>query len=142
MQPTKLKVIARDAALRGDTKTLFHTLDLLERLLPIATFMDFCTELEDSACRGRVSTNKSAGAAGADQPSPRGTDKPAASMARLTVGCTARLARDRNLVEDRIVQRNAPQGGLIVSRRSGGDTALIWLWQQRPNVWRKETSLG
>ena len=26
MQPTDLKAIARDAALRGDTKTLFHTL--------------------------------------------------------------------------------------------------------------------
>ena len=52
MQPTDLKAIARDAALRGDTKTLFHTLDLLERLLPIAAFMDFCTELTNSACRG------------------------------------------------------------------------------------------
>jgi len=31
-----LKAIARDAALRGDTKTLFHTLDLLEQLMPIA----------------------------------------------------------------------------------------------------------
>ena len=44
--------IARDAALRGDTKTLFHTLDLLERLLPIATFMDFCTELEELRLQG------------------------------------------------------------------------------------------
>src|SRR4051794_5187119 len=37
MQPTNLnlKAIARDAALRGDT-------DLLERVVPIATFMDFC----------------------------------------------------------------------------------------------------
>ena len=62
MQPTDLKAIARDAALRGDTKTLFHTLALLERLLPIAAFMDFCTELEELRLRGRVSTNKSAGA--------------------------------------------------------------------------------
>ena len=45
MQPMNLKAIARDATLRGDTKTLFHALDLLERLMPIATFMDFCTEL-------------------------------------------------------------------------------------------------
>ena len=52
MQPTELKVIARDAALRGDTKTLFHTLDLLERLLPIATFMDFCTELDELRLQG------------------------------------------------------------------------------------------
>ena len=52
MQPTKLKAIARDAALRGDTKTLFHTLDLLERLMPIATFMDFCTELEELRLQG------------------------------------------------------------------------------------------
>ena len=36
MQPINLKAIARDAALRGDTKTLFHTLDLLEQLMPIA----------------------------------------------------------------------------------------------------------
>ena len=49
MQPTNLnlKVIARDATLRGDTKALFHVLDLLERVVPIATFMDFCTELEE-----------------------------------------------------------------------------------------------
>ena len=52
MQPTDLKAIARDAALRGDTKTLFHTLDLLERLLPIAAFMDFCTELEELRLQG------------------------------------------------------------------------------------------
>ena len=54
MQPTNLnlKAIARDAALRGDTKTLFHTLDLLERLLPIATFMDFCTELDELRLQG------------------------------------------------------------------------------------------
>ena len=47
MQPMNLKAIARDAALRGDTKTLFHTLDRLEQLMPIATFMDFCTELDE-----------------------------------------------------------------------------------------------
>ena len=55
MQPTNLnlKAIARDATLRGDTKTLFHALDLLERVVPIATFMDFCTELEElRAARG------------------------------------------------------------------------------------------
>ena len=57
MQPTDLKAIARDAALRGDTKTLFHTLDLLERLLPFASgrlddFMDFCTELEELRLQG------------------------------------------------------------------------------------------
>ena len=51
MQPTDLKAIARDAALRGDTKTLFHTLDLLEQLMP-ATFMDFCTELEELRLQG------------------------------------------------------------------------------------------
>jgi hypothetical protein len=47
-----LKAIARDATLRGDTKTLFHTLDLLEQLMPIATFMDFCTELEELHLQG------------------------------------------------------------------------------------------
>src|SRR6476660_2246935 len=52
MQPTDLKAIARDAALRGDTKTLFHTLDLLERLIPTAAFMDFCTELEELRLQG------------------------------------------------------------------------------------------
>jgi hypothetical protein len=52
MQPTNLKAIAREAALRGDTKTLFHALDLLERLMPIATFMDFCTELEELRLQG------------------------------------------------------------------------------------------
>ena len=54
MQPTNLnlKAIARDATLRGDTKALFHALDLLERLMPIATFMDFCTELEEFRLRG------------------------------------------------------------------------------------------
>ena len=52
MQPTDLKAIARDAALRGDTKTLFHTLDLLERLMPIAAFMDFCTELDELRLQG------------------------------------------------------------------------------------------
>ena len=58
MEPMNLRAIARDAALRADTKTLFHTLALLERLLPIAAFMDF----RNSARRGRVSTTKSAGA--------------------------------------------------------------------------------
>ena len=52
MQPTELKAIAREATLRGDTKTLFHTLDLLERLMPIAAFMDFCTELEELRLQG------------------------------------------------------------------------------------------
>jgi hypothetical protein len=52
MQPTDLKAIARDAALRGDTKALFHTLDLLQRLIPIATFMDFCTELDELRLQG------------------------------------------------------------------------------------------
>ena len=42
----------RDAALRGDTKTLFHVLDLLERVVPIATFMDFCTELDELRLQG------------------------------------------------------------------------------------------
>ena len=53
-EPTNLnlKAIARDAALRGDTKTLFHTLDLLEQLMPIATFMDFCTELDELRLHG------------------------------------------------------------------------------------------
>ena len=53
MQPTNLnlKAIARDAT-RGDTKTLFHALDLLERVVPIATFMDFCTELEELRLQG------------------------------------------------------------------------------------------
>ena len=36
MQPTNLKAIARDATLRGDTKALFHALDLLERADPQA----------------------------------------------------------------------------------------------------------
>jgi hypothetical protein len=52
MHPTNLKAIAREAALRGDTKTLFHALDLLEPLMPIATFMDFCTELEKLRLQG------------------------------------------------------------------------------------------
>ena len=52
MQPMNLKAIARDAALRGDTKTLFHALDLLEPVMPIATFMDFCTELEEIRLQG------------------------------------------------------------------------------------------
>jgi hypothetical protein len=35
MQPTNLnlKAIARDATLRGDTKALFHALDLFERVV-------------------------------------------------------------------------------------------------------------
>ena len=47
MQPTNLnlKAIARDAALRGDT-------DLLERVVPIVTFMDFCTELDELRLQG------------------------------------------------------------------------------------------
>ena len=54
MQPTNLnlKAIARDATLRGDTKTLFHALGLLEREVPIATFMDFCTELDELRLQG------------------------------------------------------------------------------------------
>jgi hypothetical protein len=52
MQPMNLKAIARDAALRGDTKTLFRALDLLERVVPIATFMDFCTELDELHLQG------------------------------------------------------------------------------------------
>jgi hypothetical protein len=52
MQPTNLnlKAIARDATLRG-------ALDLLERVVPIATFMDFCTELEE--LRLQVARNES-----------------------------------------------------------------------------------
>ena len=43
--------IAREANRSGDAKTLFHALDLLEHLMPIATgrvdaFMAFCAELE------------------------------------------------------------------------------------------------
>ena len=46
-----LRCIAREANRSGDAKTLFHALDLLERLMPIATgrvdaFMTFCAELE------------------------------------------------------------------------------------------------
>jgi hypothetical protein len=57
MQPMSLKTIARDATRRGDTKTLFHTLDLLERLMPIASgrrdaFNDFCTELDELRLHG------------------------------------------------------------------------------------------
>ena len=48
----RIEAIARDAALRSDTKTLFRTLDLLERLLPIAAFMDFCTELDELRLQG------------------------------------------------------------------------------------------
>ena len=62
-----MKAIARDAALRGDTKTLFHTLDLLERVVPIATFMDFCTELDELRLQGRARgrTDSIPGGAGA-----------------------------------------------------------------------------
>jgi hypothetical protein len=57
MAPINLKTIARDANRRGDTKTLFHALDLLERLMPIANgrldaFMDLCTELEERRLHG------------------------------------------------------------------------------------------
>ena len=52
MEPMNLRAIARDAALRADTETLFHTLALLERLLPIAAFMDFWTELEELRLQG------------------------------------------------------------------------------------------
>jgi len=52
MQPTDLKAIARDAALRGDNKMLFHTLALFERLVPIAAFMDFCAELDELRLQG------------------------------------------------------------------------------------------
>ena len=45
------EAIARDATLRGDTKALFHALDLLERVVPIAT-LDFCTELEELRLQG------------------------------------------------------------------------------------------
>ena len=51
LQATRTKAHVH-AALRGDTKTLFHTLDLLERLMPIATFMDFCIELEELRLQG------------------------------------------------------------------------------------------
>ena len=51
MQPTNLKAIARDATVRGDTKALFHALDLLERVVPIAAFM-FCTELDELRLQG------------------------------------------------------------------------------------------
>jgi hypothetical protein len=55
-----LKTIARDATRRGDTRTLFQSLDLLERLMPMVNgrvdgFMDFCTELEDLRLRGKRS---------------------------------------------------------------------------------------
>jgi hypothetical protein len=57
MQPLNLKAIARDATLHGDSKTLFHSLDLLGRLMPIASgrrdaFNDFCTELDELRLRG------------------------------------------------------------------------------------------
>jgi len=51
--------MARDAALRGDTKTLFHALDLLERVVPIATFMDFCTELDELRLQGARTPHES-----------------------------------------------------------------------------------
>jgi hypothetical protein len=43
--------IAREANRTGDAETLFHALDLLEHMMPIATgrvdaFMAFCAELE------------------------------------------------------------------------------------------------
>jgi hypothetical protein len=46
-----LRCIAREANRSGDAKTLFHALDLLEHLIPMATgrvdaFMTFCAELE------------------------------------------------------------------------------------------------
>jgi hypothetical protein len=51
-QIMNLMAIARDAHRRGDAKTLFHALDLLERSLPITTgrfgdFIAFCSELEE-----------------------------------------------------------------------------------------------
>ena len=54
MQPTDLKAIARDAALRGDTKTLFHTLDLLERVYQSPPSWTFAPNLRNSACKGRA----------------------------------------------------------------------------------------
>ena len=52
-RPTPLRATHElEGRLRGDTKTLFHALDLLERLMPIATFMDFCTELEELRLQG------------------------------------------------------------------------------------------
>jgi hypothetical protein len=52
-----LKVIARDATKRGDSDMLFHALDLLGRLMPIASgrrdaFNDFCTELDELRLHG------------------------------------------------------------------------------------------
>jgi hypothetical protein len=44
MQPMNLKAIARDATQRGDSKTLFHALDL--------AFNDFCTELDELRLHG------------------------------------------------------------------------------------------
>jgi hypothetical protein len=51
MENMNLMHIAREANRSGDAKTLFHALDLLERLMPIApgridAFMAFCAELE------------------------------------------------------------------------------------------------
>jgi hypothetical protein len=52
-----LEAIARDATQRGNSKTLFHALDLLGRLMPIASarrdaFNDFCTELDELRLHG------------------------------------------------------------------------------------------
>jgi hypothetical protein len=51
MEKMNLMHIAREANRGGDAKTLFHALDLLERLMSIApgrvdAFMAFCAELE------------------------------------------------------------------------------------------------
>ena len=51
MENMNLMHIAREANRSGDAKTLFHALDLLERLMLIApgrvdAFMAFCAELE------------------------------------------------------------------------------------------------
>jgi hypothetical protein len=67
MQPMNLKAIARDATQRGDSKALFRALDLLGRLMPIASarrdaFNDFCTELEElrlHAARQRTAQSRS-----------------------------------------------------------------------------------
>jgi hypothetical protein len=61
MQPMNLKAIARDATQHGDSKTLFHALDLLGRLMPIASarrdaFNDFCTELDELRLHGGAPT--------------------------------------------------------------------------------------
>jgi hypothetical protein len=51
MKNMNLMDIAREANRSGDAKRLFRALDMLERLMPIATgrvdaFMAFCAELE------------------------------------------------------------------------------------------------